>query len=88
MPQHYNSRGHKSLLKKHMMPPVEKKPIQEPQPIDKPPIAAEKPPVLDAGLDDGQGSSSSNQSASPVVDDNLILLGLGALILCSVLMVK
>ena len=82
MPQHYNSRGHKSLLKKHMMPPVEKKPIH------KPPIAAEKPPVLDAGLDDGQGSSSSNQSASPVVDDNLILIGLGALILCSVLMVK
>mgnify|MGYP003129096898 CR=1 len=84
MPRIYNSiRGNKSLLKKHMMPPDEK-------PVDvSPSPQAEKPPVTDAGLDDGQGSSSSSSNSStPVVDDNLILLGLGALILCSVVMVK
>ena len=87
MPEHYYSRGHKSLLKKNMRPPVEKKPIQEPQPIDKPPAAAEKPPVLDAGLDDGQGSSSESQG-SVMENDTLILIGLGALLLFSYGMVR
>jgi len=84
MPRHYDSiKGNKGLLKKHMLPPDEK-PVK-----DSPSKQAQKPPVTDAGLDDGQGSSSSSSTSSqPVVDDNLILLGLGALILCSVVMVK
>ena len=84
MPRHYDSiKGNKGHLIKHMVPPDNKKPLVSPSP------QAEKPPVTDAGLDDGQGSSSSSSNSStPVVDDNLILLGLGALILCSVVMVK
>ena len=84
MPLHYDFvKGNKGLLKKHMLPPDEKPAKDSPSP------QTEKPPVTDAGLDDGQGSSSSSSTSSqPVVDDNLILLGLGALILCSVAMVK
>jgi len=84
MPQHYGMKGHNSLLKDHMMPPQKTK---KPKPIEKPPPSAELSPVVDSSQDEGQGSSSSNGS-QPVVDDNLILLGLGALILCSVVMMK
>ena len=93
MPEHYGMKGHNSLLKDHMMPsqkakkPIDAHPPDKPKPIEKPPPSAELPPVVDSSQDDGQGSSSSNGS-QPVVDDNLILLGLGALILCSIVMMK
>ena len=95
MPEHYGMKGHNSLLKDHMMPPQKaKKPIDEhppdkPKPIEKPPPSAELPPVVDSSQDDGQGSSSSESNGSQsTIDENLILLGLGALILCSVVMMK
>ena len=93
MPDHYGMKGHNSLLKDHMMPPQKaRKPIDEhppdkPKPIEKPPPSAELAPVADSSQDDGQGSSSSNGS-QPLVDDNLILLGLAALLLVSYGMMK
>ena len=95
MPEHYGMKGHNSLLKDHMMPPQKaKKPIDEhppdkPKPIEKPPPSAELPPVVDSSQDEGQGSSSSESNGSQsTIDENLILLGLGALILCSIVMMK
>ena len=40
MPGHYGMRGNNSLLKKHMMPPVQDKPPEKPQPepIAPPPL--------------------------------------------------
>ena len=95
MPEHYGMKGHNSLLKDHMMPPQKaKKPIDEHppdqhNPIEKPPPSAELPPVVDSSQDEGQGSSSSESNGSQsTIDENLILLGLGALILCSIVMMK
>lgn len=93
MPQHYGMKGNHGLMKNHMMPPQKaKKPIDEhppdkPKPIERPPPSAELPPVVDGSQDEGQGSSSSNGS-QPLVDDNLILLGLAALLLVSYGMMK
>jgi len=89
MPQHYNSRGHKSLLKKHMMPPVQDKPPEKPQPEPiAPPPSAERPPVLDASTDEGNGSSNGGPETEVMDNDTLILIGLGALLLFSYGMVR
>ena len=90
MPQHYNKKG--GFLKDSMMinvhpeaPPQKAKKKPEPMPMDE----HIRPPVIDSGIDDGQGSSSSESNGSQsTIDENLILLGLGALILCSVVMMK
>ena len=86
MPQHYNVRGNKTLLKKHMIPIQDKPPEAKPEPVAPPP-SAEKPPVMDGSLDDGTGSSSGSEGAV-VENDTLILIGLGALLLFSYGMVR
>ena len=92
MPEHYgdyNIRGNHSLMKKHMMPPVQDKPPEKPQPEPiAPPPAAERPPVLDASTDEGNGSSNGGSQAASVDNDTLILIGLGALLLFSYGMVR
>ena len=88
MPEHYGMRGNSSLLKKHMMPPVQDKPPEaKPEPIAPPP-SAERPPVLDASTDEGNGSSDNGSQAEGMDNDTLILIGLGALLLFSYGMVK
>tara|TARA_R100001086_G_C11777719_1_gene242730 strand:+ start:421 stop:693 length:273 start_codon:yes stop_codon:yes gene_type:complete len=90
MPEHYgdyNIRGNHSLMKKHMMPPVETSRKKEPEPITPPP-SAEKPPVLDASIDEGNGSSNGGSQTASVDNDMLILIGLGALLLFSYGMVR
>ena len=88
MPEHYGMRGKNSLLKKHMMPPVQDKPPEaKPEPISPPP-SAERPPVLDASTDEGNGSSDNGSQAESMDNDTLILIGLGALLLFSYGMVK
>ena len=87
MPDHYGMRGKNSLLKKHMMPPVQDKPPEKPQPEPiAPPPSAEIPPVLDASTDEGNGSETPPEGAMD--NDTLILIGLGALLLFSYGMVK
>ena len=86
MPEHYMGRGHKTLLKKHMMPIQDKPPQAKPEPIAPPP-SAERPPVMDASTDDGSGASNGVEGAS-MENDTLILIGLGALLLFSYGMVK
>ena len=83
-------RGKKSLMKKHMMPPVQDKPPEKPQPEPiAPPPSAERPPVMDASTDDGSGSESTPGTPEGAMDnDTLILIGLGALLLFSYGMVK
>jgi len=83
MPDHYGMRGKNSLLKKHMMPP--EKP--QPEPIAPPP-SAERPPVLDASTDEGNGNPDNGSQAEAMDNDTLILIGLGALLLFSYGMVK
>jgi hypothetical protein len=78
MPEHYGMRGKNSLLKKHMMPPVQDKPPEKPQPE---PIAP--PPSAE-----GNGSSDSGSSNEAMDNDILILIGLGALLLFSYGMVR
>ena len=86
MPDHYGMRGKSSLLKKHMMPPVQDKPPEaKPEPIAPPP-SAERPPVMDASTDEGNGSEPPQEGAMD--NDPLILIGLGALLLFSYGMVK
>ena len=87
MPDHDGMRGKNSLLKKHMMPPVETSRKKEPEPIAPPP-SAEKPPVLDASIDEGNGSSDPGSSNEAMDNDTLILIGLGALLLFSYGMVR
>ena len=88
MPGHYGMRGKNSLLKKHMMPPVQDKPPEPmPEPISPPP-SAERPPVLDASTDEGNGTSDQGLSNEAMNNDTLILIGLGALLLFSYGMVK
>jgi len=89
MPEHYGMRGNNSLLKKHMMPPVQDKPPEKPQPEPiAPPPSAERPPVLDASTDEGNGSQDPGSSNESMDNDTLILIGLGALLLFSYGMVK
>ena len=86
MPEHYGSlgiRGNHSLMKKHMMPP--EKPQPEPT---APPPSAERPPVLDASTDEGNGSTDNSSQAGSMDNDTLILIGLGALLLFSYGMVR
>jgi len=81
-------RGKKSLLKHHMMPiTADKPPEPKPEPIAPPP-SAERPPVLDASTDEGNGSSDSGSTDQATDNDTLILIGLGALLLFSYGMVK
>ena len=88
MPGHYGMRGSNSLLKKHMMPPAQDKPPEaKPEPISPPP-SAERPPVLDASTDEGNGSSDNGSQAEAMDNDTLILIGLGALLLFSYGMVR
>ena len=88
MPDHYGMRGKNSLLKKHMMPPVQDKPPEaKPEPISPPP-SAERPPVLDASTDEGNGGTDNGSQAEAMDNDTLILIGLGALLLFSYGMVK
>ena len=88
MPEHYGMRGKNSLLKKHMMPPVQDKPPEaKPEPIAPPP-SAERPPVLDASTDEGNGSSDPSSSNEAMDNDTLIPIGLGALLLISYGMVR
>ena len=88
MPEHYGMRGKNSLLKKHMMPPVQDKPPEaKPEPIAPPP-SAERPPVLDASTDEGNGNSDPGSSNEAMDNDTLILIGLGALLLFSYGMVR
>ena len=87
MPEHYNVRGNKPLLKKHMIP-IQDKPPEKPKPDPvAPPASAEKPPVMDSSQDDGNGSSNEVPGTS-MENDTLILIGLGALLLFSYGMVK
>jgi hypothetical protein len=89
MPEHYEMRGKKSLLKSHMRPPVQDKPPEKPQPEPiAPPPSAERPPVLDASTDEGNGSSDSGPTDQAMDNDTLILIGLGALLLFSYGMVR
>lgn len=76
-------RGKKSLLKDHMMPITADKP---PEPVSPPP-SAERPPVMDASTDEGNGSSNAPPEGA-MDNDTLILIGLGALLLFSYGMVK
>ena len=88
MSEQYGMRGKNSLLKKHMMPPVQDKPPeQKPEPISPPP-SAERPPVTDASTDEGNGGSDPGSSNEAMDNDTLILIGLGALLLFSYGMVK
>jgi hypothetical protein len=88
MPEHYGMRGKKSLLKDHMKPVVQDKPPEPmPEPIAPPP-SAERPPVMDASTDEGNGSSDNGSQAESMDNDTLILIGLGALLLFSYGMVK
>ena len=92
MPEHYGNsdiRGNHSLMKKHMMPPVQDRPPEKPQsePIAPPP-SAERPSVLDASTDEGNGDSNGSSQGESMDNDTLILIGLGALLLFSYGMVR
>ena len=88
MPEHYGIRGNKTLLKDHMIP-IQDKPPEKPKPEPiAPPPSAERPPVLDASTDQGNGSPNNGSQAEPMDNDTLILIGLGALLLFSYGMVK
>ena len=89
MPDHYGRRGKRSRLKKNMMPPVQDKPPEKPQPEPiTPPPSAERPPVTDASTDEGNGGSDPGSSNEAMDNDTLILIGLGALLLFSYGMVR
>ena len=88
MPQHYNSDSgllrdsmmvnvNPSVPKKNLNAKLNSKPPEEPKPIQPPP-QDEKPPS--SGSDDSKPAEPS--------DDNLVLLGIGALILVAFGMMK